>query len=95
MKYVMINHRNPIIFPEGIPHIAFRKVVEISGGEITSAGFVNIKDKKILIYGQSSSLGIFPKETDQIAMEVFLAGYTELDLINIISVLTLGKGIPP
>ena len=51
------------------------------------------QNKKVEIYGKSESLKMGPKESDQIAIEVFLSGYTELDLINIMALFAL-KEIP-
>ena len=62
-KYVM-TFAGPILFPESIPHDAFRAFQPVS------AGFVSINQKgDISTYGKSVSLNLEPKEYDSILIE--------------------------
>lgn len=57
MKYVMTNH-GPIIFPETIPHDAFRSLHSANAGRrLLSAGFVHgINAEEAECYGESETL---------------------------------------
>lgn len=63
-KYVIIEGKGAILFPETFQHHEFSRM-----GEIEGAGFVNIiqdKSGKIdaFVYGESISLNIISKEED-------------------------------
>jgi hypothetical protein len=81
MKYVMINEIYPICFPDNLNHSSFKEV-----GKITSAGFVAVDKitKGVVTYGESISLKkMVPNKDDKIILEVFLKGYSELDITNL------------
>ena len=93
MKYIMINHYHPIIFAEEMPPYCFQRGNESIRRSNYFCWVCDDQNKKVEIYGKSESLKMGPKESDQIAIEVFLSGYTELDLINIMALFAL-KEIP-
>ena len=79
MKYVMIDHKIPICFPDELVHSSFTYF-----GKITSAGFVSTKGK-VTVFGKSVSLNIGPEEGDQLIITGFLRGYSTIDIINLAS----------
>jgi len=65
MKYVIIRNYHPVVFSEALVHADMVKI-----GHPTSAGFVEIVDGKVNIYGKSISLKLEPdKKMDQILLE--------------------------
>lgn len=62
MKYVMLNHVEPIIFSDGMIHRVFKN---IDFRHATSAGFVLINNGEVKTYGKSESLNLEPEPGDE------------------------------
>jgi hypothetical protein len=65
MKYIIINHCHPIIFDNYLTHDIFKDTFNNLSGKITSAGFMNILNNKVVCSGRSISLGLEPSKTDE------------------------------
>lgn len=79
-KYVIIDEISPIIFACSLSHVAFKPL-----GKITGAGFVNIIDNKIYVYGESLSLKMVSKQADTFVIAAAMGfagewGFGELEL---------------
>jgi hypothetical protein len=89
MKYIMVNHMYPIVFPDAIVHSDFK----IEGRRITSAGFVGINKTygDLFTYGDSISLKMSPAKEDVIYLKRLLSGFSDLDLMNLALLMALHK----
>ncbi len=63
-KYVMTD-RGPILFPQSIPHDAFRTFKPISAGFVD----IDIENGKYAAYGKSHSLDLVSKKIDSVLIE--------------------------
>lgn len=66
-KYILFEINgleSPIVFSPWIEHDRMRS--KFPDNPVLSAGFVKIKDNKVICYGKSTSLNIQSKESDSI-----------------------------
>lgn len=66
LKYVIIDGTFPIIF------ISQKHIEMKVHGNITSAGFLTIRNNKVSTYGKSHSLKMVPDSHDARTLEIFL-----------------------
>ncbi|MDI6788818.1 MAG: hypothetical protein QME51_10645 [Planctomycetota bacterium] len=69
LKYIVFNDCLPLVFPAIYSH---DKMVLVDLGKPTSAGFVDITENGIKIYGKSESLKLESREADKDIIEAFL-----------------------
>jgi len=76
MKYLIIKRESlpeiPVIFPTLLEHFALAKAMEQIGWEITSAGFVDLTEDKVITSGGSFTLKMKAKEEDNIVIQMAL-----------------------
>ena len=77
-KYIILNDRTPIVFPETHAHRDMKFWVA-PGAECTGAGFVYINDKgSYVCYGESTSLNVKSRgAVDSAILNRYLGGRTE------------------
>ena len=77
-KYIILDNRTPIVFPETHGHNDMKFWVA-PGAECTGAGFVYINDKgEYVCYGESTSLQVKSRGAkDSAILNRFLGGRTE------------------
>ncbi len=76
MKYISYSQFFCIIFPEFLSHREVHNALKSFGivkVEPRSAGFFNVEDGAIKVFGKSESLGLFPRENDCEVIEKLLA----------------------
>jgi hypothetical protein len=66
-KYVITREGYPILFPFAMNHSDFRNI-----DNLLSAGFVDITDEEVSIWGKSESTGLKPLEDDKTIIEKYL-----------------------
>lgn len=68
MKYLITKSNKVKVFPEATSHSSKAKK-----SEVKSAGYFNMKDGKINVYGKSHSYNILPRKNDAKLIEKYAA----------------------
>ena len=71
IKYVMFDECLPVIFSAALHH---KEVAALRSEKPTGAGFVHFGSNEITVFGESTSLGIGPGQSDEAIIRQMIGG---------------------